>query len=288
VKEPPTTIAEKVERKTPDIRSDPQNVHDVAVTIEFSKQFKLLRIYNDDDLQGRARILDDTNEEDRKQICGSLRNIDTTSEKQHNDAAVKEFLEWMERIITDPAIFDELNRRFTNQFFIYDRTDMAERIEEKDVIAAVWRRIHSPQNISRKREMLEALELRLIASIEDGKAVCVTGRAEQFMSALATLDKDTKIGVFKTTALVKGEIFAMGAKIIDKNIDELPEHIKQAYNKSEATTKLNEEDLEILREATVRIKKQIENEITRKYNGKLGIGDIELCIQEMKKTVTID
>ena len=52
----------------------------------------------------------------------------------------------------------------------------------------------------------------------------------------------------------------MGAKIIDKNIDELPEHIKQAYNKSEAATKLNEEDLEILREATARIKKQIENE----------------------------
>ncbi len=287
-KPPPKTVAERVERKAPEMRSDSQNVHDAAVTLEFSKQYQKLRIYNDDDARNKQRgPLNDAKEEDRAVIKSSLLDIDGGLEKKLNDKAMTAFMKWMKEKITDKSKFDDLNRRFVNTYDMLDRNGNG-KILERDVIAQVWRRINSNQNEAKRDDMLEALEMQLLGCFENGKPVCVTGRSEQIFSSLAKLDQDKELGVLMTSELIKGQMYSEGSKIIDAEVMKLPVKIRTAYNASKAKEQLDATEMKQLEEAVSIIHNRLDAELGSKYSAKLPHADATLTINTIKNTVKVD
>lgn len=285
--EPPQTIAEIVERKAPDIRTDSQNVHDSAITLEFSKQYQILRIYNNNDATGKTPcVLNDTIETDRSTIKDRLLTIDTTHETTANVKAMEEFMKWMKETITDQSQYDQLNRRFVNNSEMIDRNGNG-KIAERDVIAHVWRRIHSTQNDNSRDDLLDALGAHLIGCFENNRPVCVTGRTEQIFSSLATLDKDPRLGMFMTTELLKSQMYSEGAKIIDEEIAKLPRDIRDAYN-SNNIAGLPVDKMKILSETIGNIHRRLDNELAKKYSTKLPQSDGTIVVKTIKDTVTLN
>lgn len=290
-----TVIAAKVVKKAPRVQSDSQNVHDSAITLEFTKQYKKLRIYNDNDAAGRLPVvLNDALPVDRATIKQSLGTIDLQREQKLNATAQTEFLRWMKKTITDPEQYDALNRRFVNDYNMYDRMENGELdtsgtsiVKERDLISHVWRRINSTANNDHTDQLTAALALRLAACFEAGSPVCVTGRADQILSSLATLDADSGLGVLMTSAMIKGKMFSEGAKIIDEGIRALPTQIKDAYNNSNAVATLNDEDMATLRVAITGIYDSLDKNLI-KYSNKLPHADALIVIESIKKEVTVD
>lgn len=285
-KPPPTTIAEKIEYQAPQIKSDSQNVHDAAVTLEFAKQYKKLRIYNDEEASGKpSRILNDETEEGKQSIQTALLNIDKGREEQLNKKAHAAFMKWMKKTITDQNEHEQLHRRFSNEFIMYDKVDSGAKILEKDVISAVWRRINSETNRKKRDVMLEFLEKCLQNTIESDRPVCVTGRSEQIMSVLLVGDKDPSIGQFVTTEILKAQLYFEGAAIVRKEIDSMPTIIKNAYNKGE-TSKLSKEEMDDLRKSLDVIHKKLD-ELAVKFQDKMVGDDVKVAMSYIKKEVDI-
>ncbi len=226
-KEPKTKAdvkAQTVASMKPEIKSDSQNVHDSNITREFSEQFSHL-----------------------KEKVGPV-----------GANNINEFYIWLQKTLPDR--FVALRNSIESNCQLYDTTVKPPRkFPEKDVIAAVWRRIMS--NSRNQADMLEALALRLEACFEDGHPVCTTGRCEQILSALATLDQDPGMGILRTTDLVKGQMYSQGSKIINNELAKLPKNIQDAYNKSEAKKTLDERDMAILRGTITHMKERIVSEV---------------------------
>jgi hypothetical protein len=277
-------IAAAVEKQAPAVHVDPQNVHDASVTLEFSRQLKKLRIYNDDDAEHRTRILDNNYNNVQK----ALTAVDNAREDKLNEKAHKEFMEWMEDTLEDPKQVDELRRRFANDFTLIDKSEQqGPTIKERDVIATVWRRINSPQNKKNREKLKEALANNLIGCFENDRPVCTTGRTEQIFSSLVSLDSDPEIGNFVTSDILKGTMYSEGSKIIDAEINKLPDNVKDAYNAS-SIKDLSKEDKEKLDMTIKTITTRIDSEISEKYNQRLPQADIAIVVNNIKKVANLD
>lgn len=285
-----TTKAERIENLKPAIRSDAENVHSSAITHEFSKQYKRLQIYNNRDVRGLPPvILDDEREADKAEIKASLKSIDKKAEIEHNKKAYNEALVWMGANFgkRDPTRWDELKRRFVNDFSLIDVTEGSRTtIPERDVIAAVWRRIHSPANASRKETLLEMLDSQIGECFQNGKSVCTTGRTENIHAALASSDADPKMGILKTDEVLKQEIYLMGSKIVADEIAKLPTDEQASYNNN-STAQLSAEKIGNIQNTVQKAQARIETEITAKYGTKLTGSSLGILIADLKRECSI-
>lgn len=244
----PQTKARAVEEQKPTVRSDSQNVHDSALTKEFSEQYSKLEPGSDKDLTAYKKWL---------------------SEK-HSD------------------LYPGLMRLLNSNLSVYDRTSGSDKaIPEQQVVSRVWKRIHADHNAANKDKLIEALSMRIAAMHEHGEPVCTTGRCEQVLSSLATLDtKDPELGSLKTTEIIKGQMFSQGSKIIESEIGKLPQNIQDAYNKSEAVKTLNPADLDTLKSAIGKIRTRIDSEI--RDTSKLVESDTQNVVKTINDTVELD
>lgn len=256
------TRAEKIENMKPIIRTDGENTHSSAVTLEFAKQYKKIRVYND--LEARNLPVPE-------EVMTGLRTINTKLEQDLNKTAHSEAMMWLSSTYgkEHPTKWNEIRRRFCNDFSLVDVSEPSRpNIAEHDVIAAVWRRIHSKDNAERKEELLEMLTNQVDELVKNGKSVCTSGRTENVVATLATLDADPSLGIFKTDEMIKQQMYETASKVINEEIEKLPEDEKKAYN-TNTTESLPPEKLEHLKGAVDQIIEKTLSEVCSKFASQL-------------------
>ncbi len=147
---------------------------------------------------------------------------------------------------------DKLNK-------VFDRTDT--NIEEINILEALWKRAHHPNNSKNKEEMKLALKDAIIDCVEGSNVVCHTGICTKLWAAPATLDFDPTVGVIKSKQMLKNEIYEKSAKIVNDFYGEnglASDSVKEAYIKNEPNV--------LVDETNEQIKTQIEN-LRNEYKG---------------------
>ncbi|QJX71139.1 hypothetical protein F-liban_391 [Faustovirus] len=216
--------------------NDPQNVHDTAVIQDMKATYNKIKT--------GLGIMDSLADIERY----AARNIKNKTKQQSIVNAV-------------------VNARRSERVVAYNAT-------EDEILASVWQRIHHPENMIRKQQMIDNL---MIALEESGHAgVCINGRTTRYLGALVLNDFDPEVGNAMTTEDYKNEIYLAANKLLKeaiRNASESPDEgvvgVANYYNGES-----DECDEEKLTEFKARLRKEI-NDMINEYADKLNPGHIE-------------
>jgi hypothetical protein len=114
-------------------------------------------------------------------------------------------------------------------------------ITEKDLVTAVWRRSFDPANAG--KNIKHSLADAILDCAERNHVVCITGRSSKIWQALARVDKDPEMGIFKTKQILRNEIYERAAKIVDEFIGKdgsASDALKKAYQEGENSEQVKE------------------------------------------------
>jgi hypothetical protein len=224
--------------------SDSQNVHDSAITKMIAKQLEILQEEN-------SKFVEDL-------------------EKHNFDELQTFYRSYYQHDASKLLVLDQVLSRISENNFIYGLANT----REKAIILAVWQRTFDPRNKDRAVDMRTALGEAILDCKEAHTVVCLSGRQPKIMQALAQLDCNPEMGVFKTKAALRNEFFTKAAKIVDNYIgvngsasDEL---------KSDYANSVKSEQVEDLIE---QIKKEIE-ELAEEYKEFLPAEQVEIIKAE--------
>ena len=143
-------------------------------------------------------------------------------------------------------------------------------VKEQDIITAIWRRAHDPENAEHADEIKNSLGEAMLDCVEGNGLVCMAGRTSKYWQALARLDKNEETGVLKTKQALKNEIYEHSAKIVNDYLKDTSDELRIAYQKGEET--------EQVKELSASIKADI-NAIAANYKH-LPDGDVSSVINE--------
>lgn len=223
--------------------SDPQNVHDSAMNVEFIEQYNIVAEENDK----IPNIGYHTYEEFVKWIRNKYSNIPEKKEK-------------LEVVLT------HINE---------DVKTLIPNVTETKLIETIWRRSYDPRNKDNAIKMREALGESIMDCVEYGSmSVCPSGRNSKVWGSLATLDVYEDIGILKSKQLLKNEIRTRAAKIISDYVGPngtAPDELKLSFN--------NGEESELITEMKETIKKEI-LELKKDYENKLNEDHINMILHE--------
>jgi hypothetical protein len=216
--------------------NDPQNVHDTAVIQDMKSTYEKIRT--------GLGILD------------SLADIERYVARMVKDKAKQQSI-----------INAVVGARKGERVVAYNAT-------EDEILASVWQRIHHPENMIRKQQMIDNL---MIALEESGHAgVCINGRTTRYLGALVMNDFDPEVGNAMTTEDYKNEIYLAANKLLKQAImdaeqspDEGIAAIASYYNGD-----IDDIDEQKLSEFKTRLRKNI-NDMINEYADKLNPGHIE-------------
>jgi hypothetical protein len=257
----------KLEIKKPKIISDKQNVHSSGVTQAFSKDYKKLVLYNlgysnpninnqseDDNILNKAIA-------DRRWIMENKADVvQNSNAKRIAIESYEDFCDWISRKKIDGTKdnqkkLNKLEERFKqNGICLNVDTDnkymrgsgWEEKIYEQDLLGHVYKRASSYE----KDDMLNSLYSSLLECFENDNIVCTHGRVEKYLSSMARLDDDRDLGVFKSSDLIKKEMYEYASKTIDNYLgdgklgpltpEDRKEFTKSDWKKSESAPKIQE------------------------------------------------
>lgn len=229
--------------------SDPQNVHDSGVAEELARQYAYVKNKLALDPRMSKRSLADDYKQCYEQIVARLThqiNADETLADER--AAARRTLDNVERVF----MVLSNNAELVNL-----------KCHEQDFLATIWQRAHQGDNLSRAGALETAIADCLGDCVENGVVVCVTGRMEKLWSALATLDEEPAIGIFKTRQTLLNEVSERAARIVDQHVGPnstvAPDVLADfnAGRETEATTAL-----------TAQIKQEIQA-LEKEYSGRV-------------------
>lgn len=169
--------------------SDPQNVHDSAVSKAMKESYDKIK-------EGAARSTPAA-------VKAEIMEFINKNKAENNNKAIR----CLEKIYNNPALNTNLSG-----------TDM-------DVLAAVWERSKDKKNEKNKTNIQEAIVSALAdmnpstQGITDDSMVCVTGRTGRLLESLTLLDHDKSMSKAATVEMYRNEIFDNAKKIIDTKID---------------------------------------------------------------------
>jgi hypothetical protein len=187
-------------------QSDSQNVHDSAIFSILDKQ--LNTVINDN---------------------AQIPNI---TEYQYSDA-----IKWLQdKYAVDPDKREKLTLVINNLALNYPTNG----VKEQDIITAIWRRAHDPENASCIEEIKNSLGESMLDCVEGNGLVCMAGRTSKYWQALARLDKDPDIGVLKSKQALKNEIYEKSAKIVNDYLSDASDELKLAYQKGNISEQVTE------------------------------------------------
>lgn len=227
--------------------SDSQNVHDSAIYEELRRQYA--------------------------QVCMENSNIPNLQTKTYRDA-----INWLHTYYQDEP--NKLNKIQKVEQFL-DGNYQLNHIpaKEQEVLQAVWRRAYDPRNKEKFNEIREAIGDAVLDCVEGNMVVCTDGRSEKIWQALAHLDHDPQIGIFKSKQMLRNEILEKSAKIIDNYIGEngsVSSDLKQSFNANSDTEQVRE-----LKECMARDIDNMGNE----YRGLLDRGQLDSLLTECKSVI---
>jgi len=84
------------------------------------------------------------------------------------------------------------------------------------LLELVWDRSLCPANKDNRDNIQEAIVNALADSVEHGHVVCVSGRSQRLIGALATLDYEDSVGALNTHNALKNEIYTECSKLVDR------------------------------------------------------------------------
>lgn len=171
-------------------KSEPQNVHDIAVNSDLRQTLARIRMHERDPVSARDAI-----SEAREYAEGPY------AENPLNDGAK------VRRAI------GVLNRIAENNFI----STFADT--EANIFASVWGRANHPSNRKSADVMREAIIDAVADADQDGNIVCINGRTARVLNALATIDSDSQIAdAAMTMQAYKNQAFAEAREIITREI----------------------------------------------------------------------
>jgi hypothetical protein len=107
-------------------------------------------------------------------------------------------------------------------------------VSQLDALRRVWDRIHNPVNADRRDDMKDSLVQMLASGVEDGVAVCATGRLMRIVGALDGTDAEDIVSL-KPTWAVDAELGSLSAAIRQRVLDEAPAADRLAYEQDAGT-----------------------------------------------------
>jgi len=109
---------------------------------------------------------------------------------------------------------------------------------EKEVLNAVWARIHSPENEANRDELIRSLMENLDSGVEHGYVVCSTGKIMRMLSTLEVLDQ--KAEIMRPEWAIRQEIGETVGKILRSRLETAPEATREAYEALEPSQEQTE------------------------------------------------
>lgn len=180
--------------------SEPQNVHDQNISAELKRQYAFVSAATDADKSVAHRDYSDC----CRQLEARLRAvIDADRTPAHTRATARETLNRVQQV------FNVLSNNTAVGLL---------GCTEQELVTVIWRRIHQECNAENKEALCTALQDSIADCVEHGNVVCQTGRTEKIWAALAMLDAQQGIGVFKTRQAMLNEISDRAARIVDKYV----------------------------------------------------------------------
>lgn len=228
-------------------QSDSQNVHDQAVYDDLKSQFYKVR---DENIR-----LTNVKNKDWKDLTAWMR-----ASFAHNPERWSKLIKVLDVISNDYPV-QSLN------------------CTEKELVEAIWKRAYDDGNIQNQDSIKSALADALIDCVEGESVVCMSGRNSKVWQALATLDKDPAIGIFRTKQQIRNEIYDRSARIINDYVGpngSASDSLRNAYQAGETT--------EQVAELTQCIRDTID-ELRASYENKLPEDQLNLIIEECKSVV---
>jgi len=208
--------------------SDSQNVHDSGIIDSFKNQYQIVKKENSL-LKNRSQL---TYGSFKKWLADRY-----SSSPKYQD--MQKVIDFIDNNYYVPAIDDH----------------------EKSIVENVWARSYDPANSDNQAKIQEALAYAILDCVEGNHVVCITGRSQKVWQALATLDKDPHMGVFKSKQAVKNEIFDRCRNIIDQHIESgISQELKQDYLANKETEQV-EELKDHIRAEIDKLRKEYENEL---------------------------
>lgn len=160
------------------VRDDKHNVHDSTFLSELKMQF------ND--------MNDNLSEGNIPDIGNFLKTVNLSPEKKRK-------LESTLKVISD--------KKFTNL-----------NMTERQILNAVWKRIHHPDNELNKNQLKEILVENLIdCTTDEGYTHCMTGRVGRVFTSLAAVDPI--YGVLRTDSIIRKEAFDKSGHVYTETVN---------------------------------------------------------------------
>lgn len=115
-----------------------------------------------------------------------------------------------------------------------------ETYSEERILAEVWHRMHSQDNLKNIELLEEAMVVSLKDCISDvGMIECLTGRVHRIIDSLVDLDADDILSTaVPTTAILRAEVNAKIGKLVEDILNSDEELMKE-YNSGKETPKIN-------------------------------------------------
>lgn len=225
---------------------DPQNVHDSALYSQLSRQFQLVRGENEN-IDGNDLH---TYEEAKRYIQSAVTD--------KNRAAVNTVLNTLDK--NEPSSITGVN--------------------ERDILMEVWRRSFDPRNAENADKIRDSMCDTLSSCVDsNGNIVCGSGRTKNIWSALARVDADEDVGIFKSKEILRNEIYEKSARIVDMHVGEaapISAEVRADYTNGNETEQVRE-----LRQSMLTAIESIATD----YTADLPVEQVQQAIEECKAVV---
>ena len=195
------------------MKSDGQNVHDSELMSEAVHKYKRIKYLNG--LNGKNEML----------TTASVDQLADTFQRYYE--------------IKDQRDQDKVNQaRFVVQKMLLNTHPNSKMNDnEKTILSEVWGRINSPDNSTMYPQLVSALVDQLSDCVETkGYTVCEGGRVNRLIDTFTLVDSDEELKKpIKSKEVLKHEILPNMGKLLEDELQKLPEETRKDYNLGKST-----------------------------------------------------
>ena len=200
------------------MKSDGQNVHDSELMSEAVNKYKRIKYLNG--LNGKNEIL----------TTASIDQLADTFQRYYE--------------IKDQRDQDKVNQaRFVVQKMLLNTHPNSKMSDnEKIILSEVWGRINSPDNSAKYPQLISALVDQLSDCVETkGYTVCEGGRVNRLIDTFTLMDSDDELSKpIKSKEVLKHEILPNMGKLLEDELEKLPEQTRNDYNSAKSTPEVEQ------------------------------------------------
>jgi hypothetical protein len=186
--------------------SDPQNVHDSAISNLVKEQFQKIKLEND----SRPELAPRTYEEAKKYALANSKD--------------------RQQVVR--SVFDVFDHGYSSP--------IDSSMKENEYVETIWKRIHDRGNEKRIDELKDAFVDAICDCVEKDNVVCAGGRAMKLWQTFEFLDKDETIGKARSKQMIRNEIIEQAARIVDVELKSVPTNVLDDYNNNKETEETKE------------------------------------------------